>query len=282
CRCTELALSPQHDRLQLLAKSLRESGFSNSYEQFPVKLEDFEERLQEATQKFQGIRIGSPFGELVTRSFVHEPAMMMSLGSADMLIKASGKWWTRSALFEAFHHLLSQYGDQLDCNASALIVGAGAAARIAVAALVKIGFKQFKVTNQFADQGLSLLAELKGTYFGVQFEFTPVNQLIMLPGLNSIVVNTTPIGPENELVHELLYFNFLASGGEVWDLTLAEKDTPLLMEARQIGTKTVSGFEVASWVDVVWAQRTFRQSLDREAHMKNLISLFQEKPESRS
>ena len=271
---TEIALHPQDERWNLLSAELNEAGCKNQYESVVVDPESFDLKLSEALKKCRGIRIGSPFGELVTRFFPHEHAGMMSLGAADTLLETEGKWWTYSAIFGAFHHVLRQYGDGLNVEASALIVGSGAAARVAISSLVKIGFREFKITNQFLDQGLSLIADLKKAYFGVNFSFTPVNQLIMLPGTNSIMINTTPAGPENELIPELLYFNFLEPGGVVWDLNLTEETSFLINEAKQIGTKVIHGFEIASWADVIWAGWTFGEKLDREKYLSKLINLY--------
>ncbi|MBK7844455.1 MAG: hypothetical protein IPJ71_12285 [Bdellovibrionales bacterium] len=267
-------MHPQNERWNLLSTELNEAGCKNQYESFVVDPESFDSKLKEALRQCRGIRIGSPFGELVTRSFPHENAGMMSLGAADTLLEVDGKWWTYSAIFGAFHHVLCQYGDRLNVEASALIVGSGASARVAISSLIKIGFREFKITNQFLDQGLSLIADLKKSYFGVSFSFTPVNQLIMLPGTNSIMINTTPGGPENELIPELLYFNFLEPGGVVWDLNLTEETSFLINEARQIGTKVIQGFEIASWADVIWADWTFGEKLDRETYLSKLTNLY--------
>lgn len=260
----------------MLSNILTEQGVSNRYEPSETTIDNFSETLHAATEKCAAIRIGSPFGESITRHFSHEPALMMSLGSADCLVPAHGKWWTRSALYSAFHHMLREFGDHLNTTQTALIVGAGAAARIAIASLVKIGFKHIKITNQFHDQGIDMIAELKKTYFGVRFEFIPVNQLIMLPGTNSIMINTTPYIPENELVKELLYFNFLEPGGEVWDMTMTPVETALVREAEEIGTRVVRGFEIASWVDVVWAEWAFGHEINRNSYLKSLEKLLRE------
>jgi shikimate 5-dehydrogenase len=96
----------------------------------------------------------------------------------------------------------------------------------------------------------------------------------MLPGTNSIMVNTTPSGVDNELIKELLYFNFLEPGGEVWDLSLSPIETALVKEAEEIGTRVVRGSEVASWVDVVWAKWVFGYELDRNSYLKSLTEML--------
>ncbi|MCB0384619.1 MAG: hypothetical protein KDD43_04430, partial [Bdellovibrionales bacterium] len=189
---TEISLNPQHERWQLLSSVLNQAGLANRYEPTETTVDNFSEILHKVTESCTGIRVGSPFGESITRHFPHEPALMMSLGAADCLLPLHGKWWTRSALFQAFHHMLREFGDHLNTSQTALVVGAGAAARIAIASLIKIGFKHIKITNQFHDQGIDMIAGLKKTFFGVRFEFVPINQLIMLPGTNSIMINTTP------------------------------------------------------------------------------------------
>ncbi|MCC7404815.1 MAG: hypothetical protein IT288_10495 [Bdellovibrionales bacterium] len=273
-RWTEIAVSPQHERWQLLSKILNEAGVANCYEPSATAPERFAESLSQATQNMGALRIGSPFGQLVTRHFPYEPVLSMSLGAADTLLPIQGKWWTRSALYQAFHHLLREFGDLLNMKGTALVVGAGAAARIAIASLIKIGFKQIKLTNQEPTEAQALMREMSRSYFGVSFEFVPLSHLIMLPGTNSIMVNTTPSGVDNELIKELLYFNFLEPGGEVWDLSLSPIETALVKEAEEIGTRVVRGSEVASWVDVVWAKWVFGYEMDRNSYLKSLTEML--------
>lgn len=265
---TEIALDPQHERWKLLSDTLTKEGVDNTYEPTETTLDTFEETVNQATDKYAALRIGPPFGEPITRHFVHEPALTMSLGAADTLVPIHGKWWTRSCLFMGFHHMFREYGENFNMQGTALVAGAGAAARVALAALIKVGFQHIKITNQFHDQAFDLIASLKKSYFGVRFEFVPVNQLILLPGTNSVMINTTPSVVSNELIKELMYFNFLEPGGEVWDLTTSPVETSLIVEAEQIGTKVVRGFELASWADVVWAEWAFGHRLDRQAYAK--------------
>ncbi len=266
-------VDPQVFRWNLLVQCLQEIGVSSSYQKIETQDENFEEVLGSVLKKrFVGIRIGSIFGERLMQSFPQEPALLLSIGSADTLIKIHNQWWPRSLLYEALHYLLGYLGKEINFTSSALIVGAGSEARVAIAVLLKMGFKSFKITHRFADQGISLLAELKRIYFNVTFEYIPVNQLIMLPAVHSIMINTlTDEKDHKEVIPELLYFNFLEPGGEIWDFSMGNKELSLATEAQQIGTKYVSGCEVASWVDFLWCKHVFKKSFNKEKYKKLLM-----------
>ena len=271
---TEISLKPQSERWKLLADILNKEGIKNQYQAFATTQDNFNEKLIEATEKFFALRVGPPFGELVTHHFFYESAITMSLGAADTLIPSHGKWWTRSCLFQAFHYLFSDRGESFNVQSTALVVGAGAAARVVISVLIKIGYKHIKITNRFRDQAFNLIADLKKSYFGVHFEFVSVSQLTLLLGTNSVMVNTTPCAPGNELTKELMYFNFLEPGGEIWDLTFSPADTELILEAEQIGAKVVRGFEVASWADVVWVEWAFGHRMDQQIYVRAMEKML--------
>ncbi len=166
--------------------------------------------------------------------------------------------------------MILDVGSGLDLKGSILIVGAGAGARVAAAAFINVGYKKVNITNKFSEQAEDLIEDLERKYFDIEFEFIPEEKLVLLPGTNSVLVNTTPLLPSNDLLNELYYFNFLKSPGIVFDFTTVPIDTPLVLEAEALGIKVVRGFEVSSWGDMSWVEWAFAKKLDREAYCERL------------
>ncbi|MEQ1879281.1 MAG: hypothetical protein ABL958_21780, partial [Bdellovibrionia bacterium] len=98
------------------------------------------------------------------------------------------------------------------------------------------------------------------------------------PGMHSLVVNTTPLVENNEIVRELQFYNFMKEGGAVIDMIMVPPVTPLLEEAEQIGAKIVRGFEIAAEVDAVWVKKAFGISIDLNAYSTALGQKMAEVP----
>jgi shikimate 5-dehydrogenase len=166
----------------------------------------------------------------------------------------------------------------LDISESALIVGAGASCRAVVASLLKIGFKKFNITEKFEERGRLLIQDLKQTYFAVDFRFTTQSAITQLPGVHSVVINTTPLTPSNDLLNELYYFNFLKPEGAVIDLTLVPYETPLLKAAKQVGARVVHGCEVATLVDIYWIKNSLGIAVPLDEYLSGLKDVCKSTP----
>lgn len=267
----EIGIDSSTERFSALSEYLKENNLENELDFVEATPSEFEEKLHQCMEKYDAIRIGRGLGEVVVGCFKHKSATMSLLKSADSLVKVDDRWWLRSATYHSLQKKLSQIGEQLDLDSSVLVVGAGAMARVAVASFVKIGFKKFNISNKFDDQANELIKEFKRVYFSVDFNFVPKDELILLPGTNGVLVNTTPLSDQNDILDELYYFNFLKSGGIAMDFVVSPPETPLLKEAQDIGVHTVKGYEIASLADIIWAEWCFNVKLDHLKYQEKLL-----------
>jgi shikimate 5-dehydrogenase len=172
--------------------------------------------------------------------------------------------------------VFAKVGENFDLGSSAIVVGAGAMARVLVAVLFREGFKEFGITALDEDRGVELIRDLRKIYFGAEFEFIPKDELILLPGLYGFIANTTPSTDKNELLAELSYFNFFIPRGVALDLYL-ETSSNFLKEAKDIGATIITGHEVAAAADAAWAKWAFGVELDQETYLASLKEKFQSK-----
>ena len=270
----EIAGTCSRKRYEYLSDFLNKSGVENSVDFVECGMDEFPLLLKHAMDQYDFIRVGSPFGERVPHLIDQLPVTTYFQKSADSLFNEGGRWWARSMLTEGLIREVALV-EKLDISESAFIIGAGASCRGVIAALMKIGFHKFNFTEKFEERGRLLLKELKETYFGVDFRFTPQSAITLLPGIHSIVVNTTPLVPSNDLLDELYYCNFLRPNGVVIDLTLVPPETPLLKAVKQVEGRIVFGFEVAALIDMYWSVQAFRQTFDQLAYSKGLFQICQ-------
>lgn len=254
-------------------------GIQNDLTMVECSQDEFIPRLDEAMKSADQIRIESPFREQILNQFKAHPMVVNAIGAADCLVKREGKWWPETSLFYAFNELFSRYGEALDLNGDVLVVGGGAGAKFAVAAALRAGFSKINLTTKFDDQGISLVADFKRKYFGVQFEFVPQDRLVLLPGTNSLLINTTPMVASNDLLAELYYLNFLRQDGMIWDLVVSPGTTHLIREGEQINIKCVRGREVAALSDQTWLAWALQNPPSMDELVKQYVEVFNDGPE---
>ncbi|MEO0336279.1 MAG: hypothetical protein AAF202_07785, partial [Pseudomonadota bacterium] len=242
-------------RYELLSDFLNEQGISNQFHPVEIKPTDFLDNADEEMKRFDQVRVESPFRHTSFLAMKKHEAEMLVLRSGDTYFKDSfGVYWLRSAIYYGMEAILNGLNRPIDTEGAALIVGAGGGARAAISALVKAGMHTFNLTNAYDDQVLDLIKELKKVYFGIEFNFVSQGQLVLLPGANSVVVNSTPYRATNEIVNELAYFNFLKAPGMIWELSMSPIETELVVESGPIGAAAIRGHEFASQTDKRWTQ----------------------------
>jgi shikimate 5-dehydrogenase len=265
--------------IQALSQYLNEQGLKNQVIPIEANEDNFVEVFSEARDKFDSIRIGSPFRSTIIKTFQRQTYMARMMNAVDCLVKENGQWLLRTAFHRGFQRVVSRVGG-LDTESSVLVVGAGSLTRVTIAVLLKVGFKTFHITNRFNEEGLVLIEELRRSYLGVKFNFIPQDQLVLQPGINSVLVNTTPHIEGNDLLDELLYFNFLKPMSLVIDYNLTPTWPPLLEGAKNIEHRVVQGYEVIAEVDGAWVEWVFKKSINTLDYQKYLLSRLEESLEA--
>lgn len=119
---------------------------------------------------------------------------------------------------------------------SALILGAGGAARAVALALESLGLRRIALHNRGAERAQQLAADLQP----LELELVPANQLQEALAEATILVNATSLGwHPGERPLELQLLEWLPPDALVVDLTY--RDTDLLLAARAIGRRTLDG-----------------------------------------
>ena len=86
--------------------------------------------------------------------------------------------------------------------------------------------------------------------FDVHFSFYPTDQLILLPGIHGVIVNTEEPGPSNsEVLERTFLFQFLKSNGLVWDINLLSKTSLSFMRSSGVGAMALTAAIPISWAD---------------------------------
>lgn len=268
---------PEILQYEMLSQYLNEIGFSHQFDYIPTNNIQLAEQVESAFDKYDSLRFEPSFYEEVAGLYHSNSSEVMTLAAADCLVKRDKRWWAISILFPALQKVLSSYGHRLDLQSEVLIVGTDGLARLCIAAFVKLGFKKINVTSVFDERGRELVHSLSRFNFDVHFSFYPTDQLILLPGIHGVIVNTEEPGPSNsEVLKELSYFNFLKSNGLVWDINLLSKTSPLIREASGVGAMALTAAIPISWADFLWIKSVTNKSIDQKKYLEFLIKNTQQ------
>jgi shikimate dehydrogenase len=125
---------------------------------------------------------------------------------------------------------------------SALVLGAGGAARAATAALGSAGAARVCVANRTLESARALVAGLAPLLPGSALESAPLERLSERSFLAEfdLIVNTTSVGMSGDCFPGLTLAG-LKPGLVVYDMVYAPPQTPLLLQARECGVPAANG-----------------------------------------
>ncbi len=261
-------------RVNLLSQALRDAGFANRVELIQSRPETFEADVRAACKVHQQLRVGGELCELLPSLTEKVPSSILTLKVADAYVKQGDEWWPRNFLNEGLQRAVVTDVKGFDLTGAVFILGSGCESRAAVAALARLGFSRFNVSDPNDEKGQKFIEDVKRSYFGVQFQFVPRHLITQLPSVHSVAINTLDPGADEGALSELYYFNFLKSGGLWLDLSLDPTNEELAGEAGAVGAFVEPGFRVAAWTDLEWSRTAFGVQLDVEAYATALKNAF--------
>lgn len=229
----------KHSRSPLIHGSwIRELGIAGSYEAIDVAPDELPALVAR-------LRAGEFVGGNVT--IPHKEAMFALCDSVDPLATTIGAVNTLVRLDDGRIHGFNTdfigFLGNLDQNApgwsdgleTAIVLGAGGAARAVLVALRHRGVKTVHVLNRTLDKAEALAQSL-----GEGFAPGKLADYARLAGNAGLLVNTTSIGMHDTRFEDLS-LGALPRTAIVTDIVYVPLVTPLLADARQSGLRTVDG-----------------------------------------
>lgn len=131
--------------------------------------------------------------------------------------------------------------DFVPSDGTIVIIGAGGAARGAVAALCRAEAKRIVIVNRTVEKASVLKADMMSRYPDVSIECVQTEELSAkyLPD-TSLIVNTTSVGMNGDRI-EFLNLAMLPKSAKVYDMVYSPLITPLIHEASGMGLMVSNG-----------------------------------------
>lgn len=258
--------SPMHWRVGLIGDPVAHS-FSPRFQQaafnalgIPARYELWHTPLSQLVERVRSLCDTDCLGANVT--IPHKEAVLPLLDNVDPLAARIGAVNTivhrndylygyntdAAGLLYALHEggIGTQHADgkiALD-GYTAILLGAGGAARAAAFALVNAGVERLIILNRHLERALLLATELQQSYDRPVFSLS--DPAFLIPSSSSIIINATSLGMHGDvspLPGEILA-RFDAETTFVYDMIYNPTQTYLLIQASLMGLRTANGLSM--------------------------------------
>ena len=245
---------------------LRHFGIDGSYEAIDMAPSGFADFLIGlGASGFAGGNLTIPHKEAAFAAVSHRDLAAEAIGAVNTVWLDNGELYGGNTDAEGFLANLDDRSRNWDTGKSALVLGAGGAARAVVHALQTRGFTDIRIPNRTEDRALELADHFGRTVSA--FSLEAVNELA--PDV-SLVVNTTALGMAGDMSLPM-DVDRLASNSVVTDIVYVPLETPLLAAARARGLKTVDGLGMLLHQAVPGFERWFGVSPSVTPDLRALI-----------
>lgn len=216
---------------------LEQLGIAGDYQALDVAPADLPTLFDDLRRgEYLGGNVTLPHKEAVIKMCDIVAPEAVEIGAVNTLVAKQGAVHGTNTDLYGFLSNLDQQAPNWDRESeTAIVLGAGGAARAILIALRNRGFSQIHILNRTLERAQSLANELKGPFQAHRFE-----AFADLAPSASFLVNTTSIGMHGTKFDDV-DLGLLKSDAVVTDIVYTPMITPLLATASARGLKTVDG-----------------------------------------
>jgi hypothetical protein len=214
-------------------------------------------------------RFSIEYSEQMYENLKERPSVLQYEKSIDFMFKKNQKIWSTNIFRQGFLHAISHHCKSLDFWSPALILGTGPRIRAGISVLIELGYRKIFIVDY---GGVSLnLESLKNNFLGVEFNSFSAENIVLQPGIFSIVLNAIEMQSSDALLADLLYFNYLRANGAVIQLANLQNEDQMLIEAKAITSKVLSLKEIGLHTEFSWIQKYLPLTFLEKDEILNLL-----------
>ena len=240
--------------------------------------------LREAIEGFKalnvlGVNVTIPHKQTVMSildDVSHEATL---IGAANTLIFCDGRVSGDNTDAQGFLRAMTEEGIDIPVGGSAVVLGAGGAARAVVVALALSGLDLITIANRTEWKAIQFEKDL-ATISETEISAVDLasNQLNLAIRSADLLVNTTSVGMQ-ETDQLLIDPDSLNPGTIVYEIVYTPPETPLLRVAREKGCQTIGGIGMLvhqgaiafeKWIGIVPNVETMRIALEQALYQKKI------------
>lgn len=231
-----------HSLSPLIHRTWAERENASSF-YIPIHVEDNFDAFKGAADSlkklgFKGVNVTLPHKENALHYAQEKTALAQSVGAANMLTFTKEGAIADNSDVQGFTDGLNDLGDGKYNKNSALIIGAGGAARGVAIALKQLGFQSIAITNR-TDQKAEVVAALAGSCATTM----PWNAKDSAISEYDLIVNTSSLGMR-DFPSLILPLADAKKSAIICDIVYTPLKTELLLAAERHGLKTIDGLSM--------------------------------------
>ena len=233
-------------------------GLPVRYEAWPTPpdtLGDEVSKLRE--EKYLGASVTIPHKEQVGVYLDGVDAWAASIGTVNTIVREAGRIIGYNTDAYGFIKPLKEIGGFDPRGKKVLLLGAGGAARAAVFGLAKESIAFLTIANRTLERAQSLAEDVRGSIAHVSTVPMDETALEEASATADLIVNSTSIGMSHGDAEERtpLDTRLIPSRALVYDIVYNPPETPLLIEARKAGARTLGGLPMLIYQGAAAFQR---------------------------
>lgn len=121
------------------------------------------------------------------------------------------------------------------------VIGAGGAARGAIASLCRYGARKILICNRSVENAHAIMSDMKKRYPDSCINVISMDNVSETDiAMSSLLLNTTSLGMKNEQI-EGINLDYLPNNAKVYDMVYSISCTPLIDEAAKLGLQSANG-----------------------------------------
>lgn len=220
---------------------LKELGLDGEYARLPARPEEFLAVVERARgDGFAGLNVTVPHKEAAFKlAGTHDKAAEIC-GAVNLLVFGPNGLEGRNTDHIGLHQSLAEsLGEQALVGKTAILLGAGGAARAAILALDAMGVAQIHILNRHQERAETLSHEL-ALKVTAKLVPGPLAGWLSIAANAALLLNTTSAGMTGNAALEL-DLSPLPAEAAVCDIVYNPLETPLLKAAAQRGHKAIDG-----------------------------------------
>ena len=247
---------------------LRRYGIDGEYRPEAVRPEDVQAFLQSIQQnRLAGGNVTIPHKEAAFQACRERTATAQDIGAVNTLWLRDGRLCGDNTDAYGFSANLDEYAPAWRQGRSALVLGAGGAARAVVYAVLAAGFDRVWVLNRTVERAAALVHDLGAQARAGSFDLLPD----LLPTAD-LVVNTVPgAGVAAGQGGLAVDWSVARSSAIATDIVYVPLLTPFLAGASRRGLKVVDGIGMLLHQAVPGFERWFGRRPEVDAELRSLV-----------
>jgi shikimate dehydrogenase len=210
-----------------------------SYEAVSVKKGDFRRAFMELQEEVRGLNLTIPFKSEVIPLLDELDEVSSRIGAVNVVKRSEGRHLGYNTDVNGIVAPLREHGR--DSVRSALLVGAGGAARAFCEAMNQLGCRKVTVVVRDPARGGAFIAEMAKTFPEMAFDFTAVSRLQQTDA--ELIFNATPIGSADHPLPDTLK-RVIYGRVTVFDAVYRPMKTELVKTAEMRGCTVIHGYEM--------------------------------------